>query len=124
MIEILLLYLYVVLHTFTYATGSNITAARSSSSAIEDSSLYFPKKGVDDFISVSGMPRLTNFTVCFWMMSSDPTGTPLSYAVSQQPNELVIDYEKDGFLFTLGKFSRCAFPQTNRKKGSVELVNS
>ena len=37
------------------------------------------------------MPRLTQFTVCFWMKSSDAgDGTPFSYAVQGAENELLI----------------------------------
>lgn len=106
MVQKLLLYFCAVLHTFTCANGSNVTAAYSSRYSFEDRALYFPKKGVSDFISVTGMPSLTKFTVCFSMKSSDSQGTPLSYAVPQEYNELVIDYDRNGFLLTIRAFSR------------------
>ena len=56
-----------------------------------DYALEFPNKGVTDFVHFWGMPRLAQFTVCFWMKSSDSSdGTPLSYAVKEADNELVI----------------------------------
>ncbi|XP_058941920.2 uncharacterized protein [Pocillopora verrucosa] len=106
MVQKLLLYFCAVLHTFTCANGSNVTAAYSSRYPFEDRALYFPKKGVSDFISVTGMPSLTKFTVCFSMKSSDSQGTPLSYAVPQEYNELVIDYDRNGFLLTIRAFPR------------------
>jgi len=37
------------------------------------------------------MPSLKQFTVCFWMKSSDAKdGTPFSYAVPEADNELLI----------------------------------
>ena len=44
-----------------------------------------------DYVHIWGMPNLTQFTVCLWMKSSDPNhGTLFSYAVPEQPNELLI----------------------------------
>ena len=36
------------------------------------------------------MRSLTAFTVCMWMSSSDNEGSPFSYAVSSEYNELLI----------------------------------
>ena len=53
------------------------------------------------------MPTLTEFTACFWMNSSDRKGTPLSYAVPQEKNELVIDYN-NYFMLSIGGEGRYA----------------
>jgi len=56
-----------------------------------DYGLEFPNKTVTDFVHIWGMPSLTQFTVCFWMKSSDSNdGTPFSYAVPGADNELLI----------------------------------
>ena len=56
-----------------------------------DYALEFPLKNVTDYVHIWGMPNLTEFTVCFWMKSKDPShGTPFSYAVPDQANELLI----------------------------------
>lgn len=52
---------------------------------------------------MSGMGSLTAFTVCFWMNSSSIQGTPLSYAVDDQTNELVIEYNRDFRLLIDGE---------------------
>lgn len=37
------------------------------------------------------VPKLRAFTVCMWLRPADGgIGTPLSYAVPEQPNELVL----------------------------------
>ena len=61
---------------------------------ILDHAFNFPEKGVNDVVKLSNMRGLTAFTVCLWMSSSNARGTPLSYAVSRQDNELVIDYNR------------------------------
>lgn len=58
-----------------------------------ENELHFPNKGVDDFVQISGMTRLSEFTVCLWMNSSSSQGTPLSYAVPGKDKELLIEYE-------------------------------
>ncbi|XP_078363951.1 neuronal pentraxin-1-like [Oculina patagonica] len=58
---------------------------------LTDYALEFPNKDVTDYVHIWGMPNLTEFTVCFWMKSSDNDhGTPFSYAVLDQSNELLI----------------------------------
>lgn len=60
-------------------------------SIIPDYAFQFPNKNVNDFIHVWGMPCLKQFTVCFWMRSSDSSGgTPFSYVVSGADKELII----------------------------------
>ncbi len=56
-----------------------------------DYAFEFPNKGVTDFVHLWSMRRLEQFTMCFWMQSSDRDGgTPFSYAVPGADNELVI----------------------------------
>ncbi len=56
-----------------------------------DYAFEFPNKGVDDFVRLWSTRSLEQFTVCFWMQSSDASGgTPFSYAVPGVDNELVI----------------------------------
>ena len=52
----------------------------------------FPTSGVTDYVINRNMRRLTAVTVCLWMRSADQTnkGTPFSYAVSGQDNELLL----------------------------------
>lgn len=53
--------------------------------------LLFPNKGVTDYVNIWGMRSLSQFTVCFWMKSSDTDpGTAFSYSVPSQDNELII----------------------------------
>lgn len=52
----------------------------------------FPDKGVNDVVKISGMRSLTAFTVCLWMSSTNARGTPFSYAVSGNDNELLVEY--------------------------------
>ena len=68
-----------------------------------DNALYFTNKGEDDFVKLTGMRSLTAFTVCMWMSSSDNEGSPFSYAVSSQANELLIYYERYFQLFIGGE---------------------
>jgi len=64
--------------------------------------LHFPHQGVTDYANVWGMRSLTQFTVCFWMKSSASNpGTPFSYAVPGQDNELLI-YNYNGFELFIG----------------------
>lgn len=52
--------------------------------------LLFPNKGVTNYVNIWGMRSLSQFTVCFWMKSSDTgVGTAFSYSVSSQSNELL-----------------------------------
>ena len=55
---------------------------------------HFPNKGVDDVVKVSGMRGLTALTVCLWMSPSNTQGTLVSYAVSSNDNELIIEYDR------------------------------
>ena len=59
-----------------------------------DKVLHFPNKGVDDVVKITDMRKLTDFTVCLWMSSSDIQGSPFSYAVSGEDNELLIFYDR------------------------------
>ena len=70
-----------------------------------DFALDFPSKGTSDYVNVSGMPSLTQFTVCFWMKSSDRKnmGTPFSYAVPDEDNELLVFNYRDFHLYIGGK---------------------
>ena len=54
------------------------------------------------------MPSLKAVTVCLWMKSSD-NGTPLSYAVSESDNELLLENYKK-FRFWIGKKYRYQRP--------------
>lgn len=54
--------------------------------------LHFPQQGVTDYVNVWGMRDLTQFTVCFWMKSSaSNVGTPFSYALPENRNEVLIE---------------------------------
>ncbi len=66
-----------------------------------DYALYFPNNGASaDYANIWGMPSLTQFTVCFWMKSSATNdGTPFSYVVHGQDNELIIYNYKDFRLY-------------------------
>jgi len=60
-------------------------------SRLTDYGLEFPNKAVTDYVHIWGMPSLTQFTVCFWMKTSDSNdGTPFSYATPGSNNELLI----------------------------------
>ena len=52
----------------------------------------FPTSGVTDYVINRNMRRLSAVTVCLRMRSADQTieGTPLSYAVSGEDNELML----------------------------------
>lgn len=93
--------------TLSYVTWCGIRALGKTdpfSPAISsDSALHFPDKGVTDFVMMSGMESLTAFTVCLWMNSSSIRGTPLSYAVDDQFNELVIEYNRNFRLLIDGE---------------------
>ena len=67
-----------------------------------DKALYFANKG-EDFVKLMGMRSLTAFTVCMWMSSSDNEGSPFSYAVSGQDDELLIYYKRYFQLFIGGE---------------------
>ena len=70
---------------------------------ISDYAFHFENQGVNDVVKISGMRSLTAFTVCMWMSSSDNEGSPFSYAVSSQDNELLIYYEGSFQLFIDGE---------------------
>ena len=70
-----------------------------------DYAFHFPDKGVHDVVKISDMRSLTAFTACFWMNSSSTQGTPLSYAVSNSDNELLIEYNGN-FDFLIGGTQR------------------
>ena len=69
-----------------------------------DFALHFPRKGVSDYANVWGMRSLTQFTVCFWMKSSDRNnyGTPFSYSVPGEHNELLLFDYRDFVLHIRG----------------------
>ncbi len=48
------------------------------------------------------MRSVTDFTICLWMNSADSQGTPLSYAVSSEANELLIFYNGQFQLYIGG----------------------
>lgn len=52
------------------------------------------------------MKSLTDFTVCLWMNSSDIKGSLVSYAVSDQDNEVLIDYNNKKFELYIDGESR------------------
>lgn len=75
-----------------------------------DYAAHFPDKGVRDFVKLSGMRNsLTQFTVCLWMSSSSSQGSPFSYAVSGQENELLIFYNGNVVLFIGGEKRLCRY---------------
>lgn len=58
-----------------------------------DYALQFLNKESQDFVQVArGLPDLMQFTLCFWMKSSDTKnkGTPFSYSIKGEDNELLI----------------------------------
>ena len=68
-----------------------------SNSSVAGYTLQFPKKGTRDYVIIKrGMPNLSAVTVCLWIKTDRNTrneGTPLSYAVLGESNELLlIDY--------------------------------
>ena len=59
-----------------------------------------------DYANVYGMRSLTQFTVCLWMNTSATNkGTPFSYAVPGQANELLL-YNHNAFVLCIGGDSR------------------
>ncbi|XP_078359510.1 uncharacterized protein LOC144643983 [Oculina patagonica] len=74
----------------------------------KDYAFSFPDKGVNDFVKVSGMPILTEFTMCLWMSSSERRGSPFSYAVPDEDNELLLYYDKYFRLYIGGVESQTA----------------
>jgi len=70
---------------------------------ISDHAFHFSNKGVNDVVKISGMRSLTAFTMCMWMSSNDNEGSPFSYAVSGQDNELLIYYKKYFQLYIGGE---------------------
>lgn len=72
-----------------------------------DYALHFPNKRVMDYANIWGMLWLRKFTVCFWMKSScNNYGTPFSYAVPGQANELLVYNYKDFHLYIGGTARR------------------
>ena len=74
-----------------------------------DYALHFPEKGKKDVVKISGMRSLSDFTVCLWMSSSETQGSPLSYAVSGQDNELLIFFNKYFELDIGGESRLCGY---------------
>lgn len=59
--------------------------------SLSDYALHFPNKGTSDYVNIWGMPSLTQFTVCLWVRTNATTdGTPFSYAVPGEHNEIAI----------------------------------
>ena len=79
-----------------------------------DYAFHFPDKGVDDVVKTSGMRSLTAFTVCLWMSSGATQGSPFSYAVSDEDNELLIMYNSYFELDIGGEQRLCRYFQTSR----------
>ncbi|XP_068679818.1 neuronal pentraxin-2-like [Montipora foliosa] len=78
--------------------GLMICAAHVAGYSLNNYALQFSSIGVNDYVNIWGMPSLSRFTVCLWMRSSSLNdGTPFSYAVNGQHNELL--------LFDYGSFS-------------------
>ena len=68
-----------------------------------DYAFNFPEKGVNDVVKLPGMRNsLTELTLCMWMSSSATEGSPFSYAVSSEDNELLIDIERHFELYIGG----------------------
>lgn len=63
--------------TINYSRGNNYM--KLISFLCSDFACHFPRKRVSDYANVWGMRSLRQFTVCFWMKSSDRNnyGTPL-----------------------------------------------
>ena len=77
---------------------------RSKHSLFADYALDFIDQGVSDFANIWGMSSLTQFTVCLWMKSSDPShhGTLFSYAVTGSDDELAIeDYNAEFYRLSI-----------------------
>ena len=72
-----------------------------------DYDLHFPDKGIDHGVFMDNMPRMTRFTISFWMQTTEAQGTPFSYAMSDDNNnEVLVDFGNAGFslaIFGLGK---------------------
>lgn len=65
--------------------------------------LHFQSQGVSDYANIWGMRSLTQFTVCLWMKSSATNyGTPFSYAVTGEDNELLLYNYKDFHVYING----------------------
>ncbi|XP_068679510.1 neuronal pentraxin-2-like [Montipora foliosa] len=80
--------------------GLIICAAHVAGYSSNDYALQFSTTGVSDYVNIWGMPGLSQFTVCLWMKSSSSNeGTPFSYAVNGQENELL--------LYNYGSFELC-----------------
>lgn len=61
-----------------------------------DYAFHFPVKGVNSAVKISKVRKfkLTSFTICLWMRSSNTKGSLFSYAVSSSDNELLIFYNR------------------------------
>ena len=71
-----------------------------------DYALHFPYKVDTDYAIISsGMPSLNEFTLCYWMKSTDKSdATPFSYCTQSYGNELLIfDYGKSTSLTINGE---------------------
>ncbi|XP_078353573.1 uncharacterized protein LOC144638230 [Oculina patagonica] len=90
---------------FLYEGGARLVHPSPCKMVEVDYAFHFPDKGVNDAVKISGMPGLEDFTVCLWMKSSNTQGTLVSYAVSGQDNELIIEYNKY-FDFLIGGTER------------------
>ena len=55
---------------------------------------HFSDKLVNEVVKISVMRKLTAFTVCLWMSSSNSHGTLASYAVRNSDKELIIEYDR------------------------------
>ena len=75
------------------------------SSLCLDYALEFPSAGVTNYVNIRGMRSLTQFTLCFCMKSSDTSndGTPFSYAVPGEDNELLVFNYKAFKVFIRGE---------------------
>ena len=83
--------LYIILsRTLTYDIQC-VRAKISYSIIFSGYALFFPNKGVTDYVNILGMRNLSQFTICFWMKSNDRAeGTAFSYSVPSQDNELIV----------------------------------
>ncbi len=89
-----------------------------------DYAFNFPKKGVNDFVTLSGMPKsLTEFTVCLWMSSTNSQGSLFSYAVSGENNEMLLYYDKYFQMDIGGENRLCIFYKTTRKLFIILTIN-
>ena len=67
-----------------------------------DYTLEFPKQGVADYANIWGMRSLTQFTVCFWIKTTAPRGTPFSYASTDSLNNELLIEDQGKFALLVG----------------------